>query len=88
MSTDAMTIELAQQALMTALVLSAPVLVAGAIIGVAVGLLQSVMQLHDQTLTFVPKLIAIMAVLAALLPWLMYQLSSYAQQMFSEIPSY
>jgi flagellar biosynthetic protein FliQ len=88
MSTDALTIELAQQALITALVLCAPVLIAGAIVGIAVGLLQSLMQLHDQTLTFVPKLIAIMAVLAALLPWLMYQLSGYAEQMFSGLPSY
>ena len=86
--TDDVTIELAQQALMTALVLVAPVLITGAVVGIAVGLLQSVMQLHDQTLAFVPKLIAIMAVLAALLPWLMYQLSDYAEQMFSGVPGY
>ncbi len=88
MSSDPMTIELAQQALMTALVLCAPILIAGAIVGIVVGLLQSVMQLHDQTLAFVPKLITIMAVLAALLPWLMYQLSGYAQQMFSGLPNF
>ncbi len=82
---DYQLIELASDALMTTLVLCAPILIVGAVVGIVIGLLQSVMQLHDQTLTFVPKLLAILAVLTAMLPWLMQHLTQYASEMFSGV---
>ena len=54
--------------------------------GLVVGLLQAMTQVHDQTLAFVPKLVAILTVLALLLPWLMQHLLQYAAELFARVP--
>ena len=53
--TEAFVIDLAREALRTALVLSAPALLTGAVVGLVVGLLQAVTQVHDATLSFSPN---------------------------------
>ena len=55
-------------------------------VGLVVGLLQAVTQVHDPTLAFVPKLVAILAVLGVLLPWLMQYLLQYAAELFARTP--
>jgi flagellar biosynthetic protein FliQ len=77
---------MAREALLTALLLSAPALMAGAAVGLIVGLLQAVTQVHDPTLAFVPKLVAILAVLGVMLPWLMQHLLQYAGELFAHAP--
>lgn len=83
---EMMIVDHAREAFLTALMLCLPVLVVGAAIGIGVGLLQALTQVHDQTLAFVPKLVGILAVLAATLPWLFQELSQYAGRLFSEVP--
>lgn len=84
--TDYQVIELASYALLTTLIVCLPVLAVGALVGIVLGMIQSVMQLHDQTLTFVPKLIAILVVLIVMLPWIMQHLAQFATQMFAGLP--
>ncbi len=74
-----------QEAMRMTLLLSAPVLVASVIVGTLVSLVQAVTQVHEQTLTFLPKLIAVLAVLAIGGGWMLEQTVAYATRSFDHI---
>lgn len=76
-------LDLAREALLTALIISAPVLAAGLVVGLIISLAQTVTQLHDQTLNIVPKIVAMGAAAALILPWLAHQLLEYTQSSFA-----
>lgn len=76
-------IDLARNAIMMSLLISAPVLVAGLVVGLIVGLLQALTQIQEQTVAFVPKLIAMVLVLSLTLPWLVTQMMQYTQEIFT-----
>ena len=80
-------IDLAREALVTALVVSAPVLVAGMIVGLLVGLLQAVTQIQEQSLSFVPKLVAMLVVLTLTMPWLVTRMIEYFHDVVENIPA-
>jgi flagellar biosynthetic protein FliQ len=71
-----------REALMMALVLSAPVLGAGLLVGLVISLLQAVTQVQEQTLAFVPKIVAMILVAILLLGWMGSQLGEFAIRMF------
>jgi flagellar biosynthetic protein FliQ len=79
-------IDLARQAVTVTLLISAPMLVAGLIVGLAVGLLQALTQIQDQTVAFVPKLLAMVVALTLALPWLIAQMTQYVEDLFTGIP--
>lgn len=70
-----------QTALKTALLISAPVLGAALAIGIVVSLFQAVTQINEQTLSFLPKILAVLAALVFFGPWMLTQLSDYARMM-------
>lgn len=72
---------------MTTLVICAPVLIAGLAVGLLVGLLQAATQVQEQTLSFVPKLIAMLVVTSIGMPWLVSRLVTYFQDLIQGIPS-
>jgi len=74
--------ELIRQTLILALIVSAPMLVIGLVVGVIVSLLQAVTQIQEQTLTFVPKIVAMVAAAVLLMPWIGHRLLEYSAQMF------
>jgi type III secretion protein S len=78
---------LAIEALMLIFQLSAPLVGAAALVGLLFGFLQAVTQLQDQTTTFAIKLLAVLALLAVLMPWLGAQLGNYGQRMFDLVVS-
>jgi flagellar biosynthetic protein FliQ len=80
------TIDLSRQALMTALVLGTPVLAAGLIVALLVGLFQALTQIQDQTIGFITKLVAMVVALGACLPWLVERMVVYSQDLISNIP--
>jgi flagellar biosynthetic protein FliQ len=80
-------IDLGREAIWTALVIGAPVLMAGMVVGLAVGLLQALTQIQEQTIAFVPKIVAMVLVLSFVLPWLIAQMLEYSQQLISGIPT-
>lgn len=84
MTSDTIT-KLAIEALMLILQLSLPLVGVAAVIGLLFGFLQAVTQLQDQTTTFAVKLIAVMALLLVLLPWLGVQLNTYGERMFEMV---
>lgn len=80
-------IDLGREAMMITLLLSAPVLVVGLVVGLIIGLLQALTQIQEQTVAFVPKLIAMILALSLSLPWLLGQFIEYTRGMISEIPN-
>ncbi len=79
-------IDLGRQALLFALIVSSPMLVAGMVVGLLIGLMQAVTQIQEQTVSFVPKLVAMVLVLTLALPWLIAQLVQYSHDLIVNIP--
>lgn len=77
---------LAQGALLVALKVSLPVLAFGMAAGFLIGIFQTVTQLQDSTLAFVPKLLATLVSLAIFGPWMLHTLVSYSAELLGAIP--
>ncbi len=78
-------IELIRSALITALILAAPILMSGLVIGLCVSIFQTVTQIQEQTLSFVPKIAGMIIVAVLLVPWILNKLSQYAILMFTGV---
>ncbi len=76
-----------QQALVMLLMVSAPVLGAALVVGLLVSLFQAVTQIHEATLAFVPKLVAVIAVFAIAGPWMLTMLVEYIRRTLEAIPA-
>jgi flagellar biosynthetic protein FliQ len=83
--TQQMAIEICKGAIWTALTIAAPMLIVGLVVGVTVSILQSVTQIQEMTLTFIPKILAVVAVMILTLPWIMNVLLGFTGEMFSLI---
>jgi flagellar biosynthesis protein FliQ len=79
-------LELCTQALELALRVGLPLLVAGLVVGLAVSVFQAVTQIQEQTLSFIPKILALAGVLLVLGPWMLNQLLSYTTDLWASIP--
>ncbi|APV51433.1 flagellar biosynthetic protein FliQ [Betaproteobacteria bacterium GR16-43] len=78
---------LAQQALELTLIVSAPLLGAALVTGLIVSLFQAATQINEATLSFIPKLLALFAVLTVSGPWMIALLTDYMTRLFTSIPS-
>ena len=79
-------IDLGREALWTTLLIGSPVLVAGLIVGLAISLFQALTQIQEQTVAFVPKIIVMLLVLSASLPWLIARMLQYTTNLIDGIP--
>jgi flagellar biosynthetic protein FliQ len=84
---DTDVIEIAMQTMMVALKLSAPILLSALIVGFAVSLFQSMTQIQEFTLAFVPKLIAVGVALLVSGNWMLHTLVVFTEDLFALIPS-
>ena len=75
--------ELIRRTLLLVLLLSAPILAAGLIVGIVVSLLQAVTQIQEQTLSFIPKIVAMVVVAIVTLPWMSQHLLDFAREVFT-----
>ena len=75
-----------QEALLILLMVAAPVLGAALVVGLLVSLFQAVTQINEATLAFVPKLLAVVAVLAIAGPWMLTMLVEYIRRTIEAIP--
>lgn len=80
-------IELLNRAVMVALLAAAPLLVTALVIGVLVSLVQALTQIQEQTLTFIPKLLAVAIVMLLSLPWMVRELVGYITQTLNLLPT-
>lgn len=83
---DAAVINIVSQMLWTAGIIVGPILAVSLIIGVVIGLLQSVIQVQEPTLTFVPKLVGVAVVLVVGGNWMMVQLTEHFQELLAMAP--
>jgi flagellar biosynthesis protein FliQ len=80
-------VDLTREAMLTALTLGAPLLLVALAVGLVVGLLQTLTQVQDQTISFVPKIVAVVAAIGFCLPWLIQRLVEYSQLLMANIPA-
>lgn len=83
-----MVLEMCQALLVTALKVSAPILLVGMVIGILVSLFQAVTTVHEQTMTLIPKMLAVVGVTLFLLPWIIRVLVSYTVPLFQSLPRF
>jgi flagellar biosynthetic protein FliQ len=79
-------IDLGREALLTALLIGSPMLLVGVAVGLVIGLVQALTQIQDQTISFVPKILAMVAAMAICLPWLIQRMIEYSQDLIANIP--
>jgi len=79
-------LELCTQALELALRVGLPLLVVGLVVGLAVSVFQAVTQIQEQTLSFIPKVLAVVVVFVVLGPWMLDQLLAYTAELYGAIP--
>ena len=81
-------IYLAREALSVALLVAAPMLGLGMLVGIAVSILQAITQIQEQTLTFVPKIIAVMIAIIIFGPLMLTIITEFTQNLYSELPNF
>jgi len=85
--TQEMCQEIAKQAVMTCLAISAPMLVAALVTGVVISILQAVTQVHEMTLTFIPKIVAVAVTLILFMPWILGRIIGFSMLIFEKMVS-
>jgi flagellar biosynthetic protein FliQ len=81
-------IDLGQRAIQVILFLSAPVLLTGMVVGLAVSLFQAVTSIQEATLTFVPKLVAVFVALLFCMPWMMDLMMRFTVELLGNLGQY
>ena len=78
-------VEIGTYAMRTVVFVAGPMLVAGMIVGLAISIFQAATQINEMTMTFVPKILTVFAVLIISLPWAISQLTGFTEAMFRRI---
>lgn len=84
--TPEMVLSVARESLTVMVLVAAPLLLAALATGVLVGVLQAATQINEMTLSFIPKLLALVVVLLAAGPWMLEMISGYTRTLFHNIP--
>ena len=77
-------IDLSREAIHTCISVGSPILIASLLVGLVVSLLQSMTQLHDQAIGFVPKILMVLVTIAVCLPWLSEKMIDFAKYSFEK----
>jgi flagellar biosynthetic protein FliQ len=76
------------EAIKVTILLSAPMLLAGLLVGLLVSIFQSATSINEMTLTFIPKMLAVAVALIFCFPWMMQTLVTFTEQMFMSMNQY
>ena len=82
-----MVITIGREAILTMLMVAAPILISGLMIGLTVSILQAITQVHEMTLTFIPKIVVVALSLLIFLPWIINKIVDFTIRLFGIIPS-
>ncbi|RDU60136.1 flagellar biosynthesis protein FliQ [Helicobacter marmotae] len=82
---EAQLMALAVQTYKLTLILSLPMLLAGLIVGLLISIFQATTQINEMTLTFVPKILAVVAVIIFTMPWMINMITDYTRMLFTMI---
>jgi flagellar biosynthetic protein FliQ len=78
---------LGREAITLVLLVSGPMLVFGLVVGLAISIFQAVTQVHEMTLTFIPKIVAVAFALILFLPWMISIITDFTTRLFESIPT-
>jgi flagellar biosynthetic protein FliQ len=81
-------VAIAKQTLFLVIILTGPPVMTALLVGLTISILQATTQIQEQTLTFVPKLVGVVAILAISGPWMLAQLLAFATSIYDAIPTY
>ena len=81
-------IALSKQALFLSLILTGPPVLVAMLVGLVISILQATTQIQEETLTFVPKLVAVVVTLAVAGPWMIVQLINFSASIFNSFANY
>ena len=84
--TPELVMDIGRQAIEMTLLLSAPLLLAALVIGLIISIFQAATQINEQTLSFIPKLLALAAVVVVAGPWMLALITDFMQRLYSGIP--
>jgi len=84
--TDQTVIDLGSQAIMVTMQVAAPVLLTTMIVGVIISIFQAATQINEQTLTFIPKILAITVAMIICGPWILQVMLGFTKEIFNGIP--
>ena len=76
---------IAEQAILTTLLIAGPLLVLALVIGLIVSIFQATTQIQEQTLAFIPKIVAVLVGLVIFGPWMLTKILSYTENIFSSL---
>jgi len=85
--TDATVLEIGHRALMVAAMISAPALAFGLVVGLIISVFQAATQIHEMSLTFIPKIVAVALSVAIFGPWMMTQVVTFTTGLLRDIPN-
>jgi flagellar biosynthetic protein FliQ len=85
METEAL--DLVRETFLLMLIIAAPILVVGLVVGLVVSILQAVTQIQEQTIVFVPKILAMVATTVALFSWITMKIMEFSTELFSWSPA-
>lgn len=83
-----MVLSLAERAVFTTLVICGPILILALVVGLIVSIFQATTQIQEQTLAFVPKIIAVLIGLIVFGPWMLSTMLSYTHELLSNLNQY
>uniref|UniRef100_A0A7V4JPU8 Flagellar biosynthetic protein FliQ n=1 Tax=Thermodesulfobacterium geofontis TaxID=1295609 RepID=A0A7V4JPU8_9BACT len=86
--TDTTVLTLAKEAVILSLILSGPLLLTALVVGLIISILQAITQIQEMTLTFVPKILAMILVFILTLPWALKKLITFTQNLILNIPTF
>lgn len=80
-----MVITIGTEAIKTTLYLAGPMLIAAMLVGILVSIIQAVTQINESTLTFIPKIVAVLIVLTVMGPWMLEVMENYTADILSNV---
>ena len=86
MSSD-LVVQMAREALFMVMLISAPMLGLGMLVGILVSVFQATTQIQEQTLAFIPKIVAVCVAILIFGPWMLRLLTDYVRELFVNLPS-
>jgi flagellar biosynthetic protein FliQ len=86
--TDTFVIALFREALTTVLIVAAPMLGVGLIVGLFISILQATTQIHEQTLTFIPKILAVLLAMIFFGPWMLHTLITFCDKVLGNLDQF
>ena len=83
--TEADVLDVARDAMMTMLLISAPMLIIGLVVGLIISVFQTLTHIQEMTLTFIPKILSIFAAMILFMPWMLRELTEFTQRVMDKI---